>query len=68
MRGKKIPVDAIAAALAVVSAALRAEAQAQRSTVPADPDRGSRVRLGIALDSIADRIDSQAVSGKARTT
>ena len=50
------PADAVAAALAVVSAALRAEATAQRSTVLGDPDRALRYRLGHALDSIADRL------------
>ncbi len=64
MAAKKPPAtDAFTAALFVVCACIRAEAQAQRSTVPTDPQRASRVRLSLALDSIATRIEASVPAG-----
>jgi len=59
MAKKPIPPEALSAALAVVYAALRAEAESLRNAKPAAVDvTGVRIRLmtAVALDSVAERI------------
>ncbi len=51
--------DALNAALAIVSTAIRAEASAQRFHVlPSATEYVPRLRLSMALQSIAERIDA----------
>lgn len=58
--------DAAAAALAIVTAAMRAEANAERALAdPTRPGYTARIRMARALDSIADRIAFASLSAPA---
>lgn len=57
-----VPPEAVAAALAIVSQAMRAEAAAERSLAdPTQPSYTARVRMARVLDSLADRLAAAAV-------
>jgi hypothetical protein len=59
-----VPPEALKAALAVVSAAMRAEAAAERAGAdPTQPTYTARARMARVLESLADRIAAAAPVG-----